>query len=189
MSRVTIRDMAKLLGVNISTVSRALKDHPDIGAETKKRVKELAEELGYIPNYQAVNFRAKKTKLIALILPELGRFFFPDMVKAIEEMTTKRGYNFITFQTNESVEREKECIGLCRSFGIDGLLAVLTKETKNLKHFKPLLKSKTPVVFVDKVLKATDSTVVTINDYQAAFTATEYLISQDYKKIAGIFDV
>ena len=89
MSRITIKDIAKLLQVNPSTVSRALKDHPDIGDAMTKKVKQVAKDLGYRPNYQAINFRQKKSQLVGLIIPEMGMFFFPDVVKAIEEIAKK----------------------------------------------------------------------------------------------------
>lgn len=187
MSRITIRDIAKLLEVSPSTVSRALKDHPDIGQTTKNKVKQVAEELGYFPNNQAVNFRQRKSKLFGLILPELGRFFSPDMVRGIEEITRKKGYSLVVFQSNESLEKEKECVNLCRSFGIDGLLACLTRETKNIDHFQGFAKNNIPVVFVDKVIKDKGSARVLINGYNAAFTAIQYLAKRNYQKIGGIF--
>ncbi|MFK7981680.1 MAG: LacI family DNA-binding transcriptional regulator [Saprospiraceae bacterium] len=187
MNRITIRDIAKLLEVSPSTVSRALKDHPDIGKTTKDKVKRVADELGYFPNNQAVNFRQRKSKLFGLILPELGRFFSPDMVRGIEEITRKKGYSLVIFQSNESLEKEKECVNLCRSFGIDGLLACLTRETKNIDHFQGFAKNNIPVVFVDKVIKDQGSARVLINGYNAAFTAIQYLAKRNYQKIGGIF--
>lgn len=187
MSRITIRDIAKLLEVSPSTVSRALKDHPDIGQATKDKIKQVADELGYFPNNQAINFRQRKSKLFGLILPELGRFFSPDMVRGIEEITRKKGYSLVIFQSNDSLEKEKDCVSLCRSFGVDGLLVCLTKETKNLDHFQAFAKNDIPVVFVDKVLKDEESARVLINGYNAAFTAIQHLAKKNYQKIGGIF--
>ncbi len=187
MSRVTIRDIAKLLEVSPSTVSRALKDHPDIGQTTKDKVKQVADELGYFPNNQAVNFRQRKSKLFGLILPELGRFFSPDMVRGIEEITRKKGYSLVIFQSNDSLEKEKECITLCRSFGIDGLLVCLTRETKNIDHFQGFAKNDIPVIFVDKVIREKGSARVLINGYNAAFMAIQYLAKRNYQKIGGVF--
>lgn len=186
MRRITIRDIAKLLGVSPSTVSRALKDHPDIGAVTKKKINEVAKELGYQPNYQAIHFRQRKSKLIALILPEVGRFFAPDMLKAIEEITKKQGYNFMIFQSSDLLEKEKECVELCQSFGIDGLLVSVSKETKTIAHFQSLIQNDIPVVFVDKVIQEANATV-SINDFDAAFTAVNHLAKKKYQHIAGVF--
>ena len=187
MGRITIRDIAKLLEVSPSTVSRALKDHPDIGAAMKKKVKQVADDLGYFPNYQAINFRQRKSKLFALILPEMGRFFYPDMVRGIEEITKKKGYSFVIFQSYESLEKEKECVSLCRSFGVDGILVCLSRETKTLEHFEVLAKSDIAVVFVDKVIQEKDNATVKINGYTATFTAIQHLAKKQYQHIAGIF--
>ena len=187
MSRITIRDIAKLLGVHPSTVSRALKDHPDIGSTMKKKIQEVATELGYHPNYQAINFRQRKSKLIALILTEVGRFFSPDMIRAIEGIAKARGYSFVIFQSNDSLEKEKECIDLCRSFGIEGLLVSLSKETKSLEHFQVLTQNDIPLVFVDKVIQEEKNAIVVINDFKAAYTAVNHLAKKKYQNIAGVF--
>lgn len=187
MSRITIRDIAKLLKVNPSTVSRALKDHPDIGSATKKLVNQVAEDLGYQPNYQAIHFRQRKSKLIGLILPDINRFFYPDMVKAIEEVTKNKGYNLIIFQSNELLEREKESVALCQSFGIEGLLIALTAETASLSHFERLLQNDIPVVLVDKTIKEANNAMVTIDDFTAAFMAIQHLANKNYRRIAGVF--
>jgi LacI family transcriptional regulator len=188
MSRITIRDIAKLLEVSPSTVSRALKDHPDIGTATKAKINQVAKDLGYVPNYQAIQFRQRKSKLIGLILPEMGRFFAPDMVKAIEEITSKKGYHFIIFQSNELLEKEKECVTLCQSFGIDGLLVAVTKATNTMEHFNPLIQHNIPLVFVDKVVQKEGNATVMINDFDAAFNAINHLAKRNYKYIAGVFD-
>ena len=187
MGRITIRDIAKLLEVSPSTVSRALKDHPDIGKKTKEKINQVAKDLGYQPNYQAIHFRQRKSRLIGLILPEMGRFFAPDMVKAIEEVTKKKGYNFIIFQSNELLEKEKECVALCQSFGVDGLLVSVSRETKTIDHFNPLIQNDIPVVLVDRVIQQVKNPTVTINDFDAAFTAISHLAKKNYQNIAGVF--
>lgn len=187
MSRITIKDIAKLLQVNPSTVSRALKDHPDIGDAMTKKVKQVAKDLGYRPNYQAINFRQKKSQLVGLIIPEMGMFFFPDVVKAIEEIAKKNGHHLIVFQSNESLEKEKECVAICQNFGVDGLLVCLCRETKNLHHFDSLLQNNIPVVYFDKVLHAPNNATVVINDFKASFTAVTHLAKKHYQNIGGFF--
>ncbi|MFK7934345.1 MAG: LacI family DNA-binding transcriptional regulator [Saprospiraceae bacterium] len=187
MRRITIRDIAKLVGVNPSTVSRALKDHPDIGKEVKQKIQEVARELGYRPNYQAINFRQRKSKLIGLILPELGRFFFPDMIRAIEEMTRKNGYNVIILQSNDQLEKEQECLTFCQNFGVDGVLICLTRDTKTTQNFANFLAADIPIVYLDRTLREPGDTTVSINDFQAAHTAIQYLAGRRYQRIAGLF--
>ncbi|MFK7937011.1 MAG: LacI family DNA-binding transcriptional regulator [Saprospiraceae bacterium] len=187
MKRITIKDIARLVGVDVSTVSRALKDHPGISAKTKQKIKDVAEELGYFPNHQAINFRQRRSKLIGLILPELGRFFFPDLIRAIEEIAHQKGYTFITFQSNDLLEKEKNCVKMCRNFGVDGLLVCLSKETQSVEHFTQLDRYDIPVVFVDKIIPEQVGATVTIDDFQAAFMAVSHLLTKGYRQIAGVF--
>ena len=186
MSRITIRDIAKLVGVNPSTVSRALKDHPDISTSMKAKIQQVADELGYYPNIQAVNFRNNQSKVISLILPEIGRFFMPDMLSGMEEIARKRGYTLVIFQTNDLLEREKECLVLCRSFGVDGILISLSIETSSTEHFEIFYKNDVPVVLVDKVISDDNSATVGINGFNSAYTAIQHLAKRNYKRIAGI---
>jgi len=178
MGRITIKDIAKLLEVNPSTVSRALKDHPDIGKATKEKIQQVAKELGYQPNYQAIRFRQNKSGLIGLIIPEMGMFFFPSIIQAIEEITKKNGYNLIIFQSNDSLIKEKENALICQNFGLDGLLVCL---------FTDSLQAKIPVVFFDKVIQKKEVPSVVINDQMASYTAINHLARKGYKKISGVF--
>ena len=187
MSRITIKDIAKLLQVNPSTVSRALKDHPDIGAAMTKKVKQVAKDLGYRPNFQAINFRQRKSQLVGVIIPNMGMFFFPDVIKAIEEIAKKNGHHLIVFQSDESLEKEKECVDICQKIGVDGLLVCLSRETQTLAHFAPLIQDKIPVVYFDKVLKTSNNATVVINDFKASFTAVTHLAKKHYQNIAGFF--
>ncbi|MEM1122983.1 MAG: LacI family DNA-binding transcriptional regulator [Bacteroidota bacterium] len=188
MGRITIKDIAKLLEVNPSTVSRALKDHPDIGVAMKLKVKQVANDLGYRPNYQAIRFRQNKSGLIGLIIPELGMFFFPSVVKAIEGIVKKNGYNLIILHSNDFLEKEKEGALICQNFGLDGLLVCLSKQTLNVQHFAEIMHRKTPVVFFDKVIQQPALSTVVINDKSAAFTAINHLAKKGYKKISGVFN-
>ncbi|MEM6319733.1 MAG: LacI family DNA-binding transcriptional regulator [Bacteroidota bacterium] len=187
MGRITIKDIAKLLNVNPSTVSRALKDHPDISQTRKEKIQQVAKELGYQPNYQAIRFRQNKSGLIGLIIPEMGMFFFPAVVKAIEEVAKKNGYNLIIFQSNELLAQEKENALICQNFGLDGLLVCLSRETTSITHFENASQNKMPIVFFDKVIQQPKLATVVINDQMAAFTAINHLARKGYRKIGGIF--
>ncbi|MCG8701390.1 MAG: LacI family transcriptional regulator, partial [Bacteroidales bacterium] len=103
---ITIKDIAKLLGVSKSTVSRALKDHPDISDKTKQAVRDIAESFNYRPSQLALSLRYKKSKLIGLIVPQIYNFFFPSVIKGIDDVVRKHGYNLIILQSNESVDTE-----------------------------------------------------------------------------------
>lgn len=187
MGRITIKDIAKLLEVNPSTVSRALKDHPDISVSMKEKIQQVAKDLGYQPNYQAIRFRQNKSGLIGLIIPEMGMFFFPAVVKAIEEIVKKNGYNLIILQSNDLLEKEKENALVCQNFGLDGLLVCLSKETVDVGHFTEMIQRKMPIVFFDKVIQQKDFSTVVINDELAAITAINHLAKKGYQKISGVF--
>ena len=120
MKRVTIKDLAKLLNLSTSTVSRALSDHPDISEATKKRVRAAAEEFNYTANVHARFFRQQHSGLIALVLPEVNMFFTPSLIKGINNVIAASGYSLITFLTNDSYKREKEIIKQCLNWAVEG---------------------------------------------------------------------
>src|SRR6188474_3851887 len=149
--QVTIKDIARELGISPSTVSRALKDHPDISKETKKAVNELAEKLNYQPNIVALNLRQKKTNTIGVIIPELVHFFFSTVISGIEDVAYQAGYSVILAQSNESFEREKTDIKALFNSRVDGMLISLSRETTNYDHIESILAKGVPMVFFDRV--------------------------------------
>lgn len=187
MSRITIKDIARLLDINPSTVSRALKDHPDISLETREKVRELSRSLGYRPNVQAVHFRKQRSGLIALLIPDMNMFFFPPVIEAIEELTHNNGYNLIVLQSQESLHREVENADICRQLGVEGVLVSLTKETVETSHLDRLAENGTPVVYFDRVLDYLQVPKVIIHDELAAYQATTHLIGRGYRRLCGLF--
>ena len=187
MGRITIKDIARLLKVSPSTVSRALKDHPDISQKMRIQVKQVADELGYIPNYQAINFRKQESRLIGVILPDMNMYFFPSVIQAIESEVRKRGYHLIVLHSNERLEREIENVSFCRNFGLDGLLVSLSRETNDLTHFREISEKGIPVVYFDRVLENHPSPQVVIRDEAVAEKAVNHLLERGRQKICGIF--
>ncbi len=189
MSKPTIKDIAKALDINISTVSRALKNHPDISKPLKEKVKTFAESLGYTPNEFAVNLRKGKSLTIGIIIPEISMYFFPSVIQAVEEMTHEKSYHLMVLHSNDSLEREIKNAHICSTAGVDGLLVSLSKETKNLNHFSNLSANHVPIVYFDKVLQNAENYNVEIRDEQAAFDAIEHLFAdgQKPKKVLGVF--
>ncbi len=187
MHKITIKDIAKMLSVSVSTVSRALADHPDISKETKKRVKDVAEKFNYLPNLHARFFRKKNTKLIALIIPAFNRFFLPDLIAGIQHVIDKEGYSLIIFQSRNNPETEAEIIKYCLSWVVEGVLIALTDNTTKLDHLKILLDSNIPVVILDKVIHTPEYSTVTIDDKMAALNATNAMIEKGKKNILGVF--
>ncbi|MBS1489280.1 MAG: LacI family DNA-binding transcriptional regulator [Bacteroidetes bacterium] len=185
-NQVTIKDIARELGISPSTVSRALKDHPDISVETKKAVNALAEKLNYQPNIVALNLRQKKTNTIGVIIPEIVHFFFSTVISGIEDVAYQAGYNVIITQSNESYEREMTDLKALFNSRVDGMLLSLSRETINFDHIESLISKGVPIVFYDRMYDSPHTSKVIVDDYAGAKEAVLHLIDQGWKKIAHL---
>ena len=184
--QVTIKDIAKELGISASTVSRALKDHPDISSKTKIAVNELAKRWHYKPNAVALSLRHSKTNVIGVIIPEIVHHFFSSVISGIEEIAHKAGYNVMIFQSNESYQREMDNVQALLSSRVDGVLVSMSKETKDYSHFRELRDNGIPIVFFDRVCNDLSSDNVIVDDFAGAFAAVEHLIEIGCKRIAHL---
>jgi LacI family transcriptional regulator len=185
-SQITIKDIARELGISPSTVSRALKDHPDISKETKKAVNELAEKLNYQPNIVALNLRTKKTNTIGVIIPEVVHFFFSTVISGIQDVAYEAGYNVILAQSNESLEREKMDVKALFNSRVDGMLISISRETTQYEHLDSIIARGVPVVFYDRLLPGKELSHVIVDDYIGAKEAVDHLIDQGCKRIAHL---
>jgi len=185
-TQVTIKDIARELSISPSTVSRALKDHPDISPETKRIVNELAKELNYQPNAIALSLRGGKTNTIGVIVPEIIHFFFSTIISGIEEVAYGAGYNVIICQTNESYLREVTDTNALLSSKVDGMLVSISRETKNYDHLKEVKDRGIPLVFFDRFCEEMNTSRVIVDDFDGAFHAVEQLIEQGCKRIAHL---
>lgn len=185
-AHITIKDLARELNISPSTISRALKDHPDISPETKRVVKALAEKLNYRPNLIAQGLRKSKTNTIGVIIPEFIHFFFSTIVSGIEDVAYSKGYNVILCQSAEKFEREVTDTKALWNSRVDGMLVSISKETTEYKHFQELLDEELPIVFFDRVTNELDASQVIVDDYLGAFNAVEHLISKGCKKIVHL---
>lgn len=185
-SQVTIKDIARELGISPSTVSRALKDHPDISPETKKAVKKLAEELNYQPNSIALSLRQSKSNTIGVIIPEIVHFFFSTVISGIEDVAYDAGYSVIVSQSNESYEREVMDTKALFNNRVDGMLISMSRETTDYEHFQSIHKRGMPMVFFDRICDGLVTSKVIVDDHDGAFQATEHLIKQGYTRIAHL---
>jgi len=183
-SQVTIKDIARELGISPSTVSRALKDHPDISTKTKQAVHALAEKLNYQPNIVALNLRQKKTFTVGVIIPELVHFFFSTVISGIEDVAYQAGYSVILAQSNESYEREKKDIKALFNSRVDGMLISISRETNDFEHIESVMARGVPIVFYDRTYNTTACSNVIVDDYIGAKEAVNHLIEQGYSKIA-----
>lgn len=183
MNQITIKDLASNLGLSASTISRALNDHPDINVETKKLVHDLAEKLDYEPNFMARNLKSKNSNQIGIIVPEIKHDFFSKAISGIEEVAYKNGFTVIVSQSNEDEEREKLNANSLYQNRISGMIVSLSQTTKNVDHFRNLLKKGVKIVLFDRVTDDIDTYKVVIDDYQSSYDAVSYLISKGFKNI------
>lgn len=186
MKETTLKQIAETLGISITTVSKALKDYPDVSAKTKNKVLELAQSLQYTPNSFAVNLRTKESRTIGLIIPEVVHHFFSNVINGIIAEAEKNGYLVIILQSNESIELERKQVGLLLNKRVDGIIMSLSNESNDDKHIKEIIKREIPFVMFDKISKLINCSKVIINDQKAAFQAVEHLIHKGCKKIAHI---
>lgn len=187
MENVTLKRIAEVLGLSISTVSRALKNHPDISSNTKKRVKELAEFLDYEPNINAINLRAKKNRVLGLIVPTISGFFYDFFISAIEEECRANDYTLIILQSGDDPDVENNNLSICRQNRISGLFVCLAATSKNMGAFDKFTEANIPLVFFDKVPEADRYNKVCIADEQAASLAAELLLENNKKNILALF--
>lgn len=180
---VTIKDIARELGISKSTVSRALADRFDVKPETRKAVLEMAKKLKYRPNVMALNFMRQQTKIIGVVVPEFLNSFFPRMIIEIQRVCEQQGYNVLITQSNENPADELKNLNIMRSAMVDGLIVSVVHRNQNLEHFKQLQEDGIPIVFVNRASDLADSTQVTVDDEKMAFFAVEHLIYSGRKRI------
>ena len=182
--QVTIKDIAQKLGISTSTVSRALKDHPDISLKTREAVQELAKILGYKPNLIALNLKHSRTNTIGVVVPEVEHYFFSTILNGIEEVAYKGNFSVMVFQSNESYMREVLIVQTMLANRVDGVLASFSKNTHDYAHFEQLIDNEIPLVFFDRVQEDMHADSVTVDDYSGAYNAVNHLISQGCRRIA-----
>lgn len=183
---VTIKDIAKELGLSTSTVSRALRDSYEISEETKKVVLEYAKKINYRPNPIALGLKERRTRSIGVVVCEIANSFFSQAINGMESVAYSKGYNMMISQSNESVEREMFNLQYLASRSIDGLLISVSTETKDFSFLHDLQRRGMPIVFYDRVVGEIDTHKVIVDNVQSAFDATRHLIKKGHRRIAHI---
>jgi DNA-binding LacI/PurR family transcriptional regulator len=183
---VTIKDIAKALGLSTSTVSRALRDSYEISPETKKLVLEYAEKINYHPNPIALSLKERRSRSIGVIVAEIANSFFSQAIDGIESIAYKNGYNVIISQSRESYDREVINLNFLTSRSIDGLIVSVAAETKDFGNFKELHERGMPIVFFDRIVNEIYTHKVIVDNYQGAYDATRYFIENGYRRIAAL---
>ena len=187
MTNTTLKKISGLLGISISTVSRALKDHPDISEKTKLRVKELANTLDYEPNANAINLRTSKSNLFGLIVPTVSNFFYDSFIASVEEESRRNNYSLMILQSGDNAAIELENLRLCRQSRVSGVFICLSAETINMDVFIKFKEHNIPVIFFDKVPEHTDCIRVCVADALSATIAANAILQKNKKKVLAIF--
>lgn len=183
---ITIKDIAKALGLSTSTVSRALRGGHEISTETKKLVLEYAEKINYHPNPIALSLKERRSHSIGVVVCEVANNYFSQAINGIESIAYSRGYHVIITQTHESFDREVVNVQHLASRSVDGLLVSLSAETQDMSHLKYLHDKGLPIVFFDRVAAEIETHKVIADNYKGAFDATEHLIKSGVKKIGHL---
>jgi LacI family transcriptional regulator len=180
---VTIYDIATKLNISTTTVSRALQDNPSISKKTRKKIQDTAKALGYRHNHFASSLRTQKTNTIGVILHELNSNFITSVLAGIEKVTTEAGYDLIIVHSNERFEKEAANTQNLFHKRVDGLIASLAFDTKDLEHFKRFEEKGIPIIFFDRVEENSNYPKVIIDNYKSGYQATQHLIQQGCKRI------
>jgi LacI family transcriptional regulator len=183
---ITIYDIAKHLSLSPATVSRGLKDHPAINIKTRKRIMDTAKEMGYRSNSFASNLRMQKTNTIGIIIHELRSQFISNVLAGIERVATEAGYDLIIGHSSETYRKEAANVHNLFHKRVDGLIASLAFDTRDMDHFDPFVQKGIPIVFFDRVEEFSYGTRVIIDNVKAGYEATAHLAAQGCRRIIHI---
>lgn len=184
MQIVTIKSLARELNLSVSTVSKALRDSYEISKETKQRVAEMAERLQYTPNPYASSLRRRKSKTIALVIPEVADSFFSLAINGIETVAQEKGYHVLIYLTHENFSKEQAILKDFQSGRVDGVIMSVSRETSGTRHIHELLTRDVPVVFFDRVCDDIDTAKITTNDQESGYKAAMHLIRKGCRHLA-----
>lgn len=183
MSKLTIKLLAKELGLAVSTVSKALRDSHEISAETKAKVLAYANKHNYVPNPYASSLRRQKSRTIAVVLPEVADSFFSLAINGIESIAREKGYHVLIYLTHESAEREAEILGEFNSGRVDGILISVSQATREGSHISNAMNAGLPIVFFDRVCDDVPTARVITDDFESCYMATKHLINKGCRRI------
>ncbi|MFO7977094.1 MAG: LacI family DNA-binding transcriptional regulator [Bacteroidales bacterium] len=179
----SINDIARELGVSASTVSRALKDHPDISQGTKQIVKEFAQKVNYRPNFLALSLRNRRSNTLGLIIPEIAHHFFSSVISGIEELAYGNSFRLIICQSNEDQARETLNLQALVDHRVDGILVSVSKNTNTFDHFREVLERDIPIVFFDRISDELPTDRVITDDFEGARALTRHLLERGRRRI------
>lgn len=183
---VSLKDLAQELGVSISTVSRALNNHPDISPEVTRKVQKLAAEMNYTPNPLAMGLLKQATRIIGVIVPDLVTHFYSSIISGIEDFAEQKGYYILIASSNETLQKEIKAVDNLLKTRVEGLIVCLSQETKNYEHFDRLIKNNIPLVFFDRVCRTSEVSSVVVDNVDAAKKVTRHFHKNGFGRIAYI---
>ncbi|PJJ85060.1 LacI family DNA-binding transcriptional regulator [Mucilaginibacter auburnensis] len=185
--QVTLKRISEMLNISISTVSRALKDHPDISETTRRKVQELAQMLEYEPNAYAISLRTNNSKEFGVILPDISNHFYLSFIASLEEEARRYGYSLIILQSGNDQAIERDNVKRCRFARVAGVFISVTAETEDIKEMLKMDEQNIPVIFCDKVPAFEACNKVCVADEQATHLAAAELLKKNKKNILAIF--
>jgi len=186
MRHITINDLAKRLKLSASTVSRALRDHPDISKTTKARVKAAAVKTNYQPNLIAQSLQTRRSNNIGVIVPEIRNTFFSTVISGIEEIAYQAGFTIMVCQSNDTFTRETINTRALVANRVAGMLVSISQETRDFQHLKTVMAQGIPLVLFDRIVEDLAVSKVVVDDFQGAYNAVSHLIGRGRKRIAHI---
>ncbi|MDB5018327.1 MAG: LacI family transcriptional regulator [Mucilaginibacter sp.] len=184
MDNINIKKLAKELKISTSTISRAFNGSPDINKDTKEKILAFAREHNFLPNHYASNLRDKKSRTIAVIVPEIANDFFSQAINGIEEIARKKGFYILLYRTDDIFEKEVSFVNYLNNGKVDGIIMSVSGEANDHNYLKKLEQKNVPVVFFDRVYEDIEAAKVTTNDYDSSFSATEHLVETGCRKVA-----
>ena len=182
----SLKDIAQALGVSVPTVSRALKDSPDISRALCEKAKWMAREMNYRPNPFALSLRKNAPRIIGVVVPDIVTHFFASILNGIENMAVKNGYFVIITTSHESYEHEKRNVENLVNMRVEGIIACLSQETTDYTHFAELKDINMPLIMFDRVCLTDQFSSVVADGEHSAQMATQHLLDNGCKRVAFI---
>lgn len=183
---VSLKDLALEIGVSISTVSRALNNHPDISPEVTMKIQKLAAEMNYTPNPLAMGLLKQATRMIGVIVPDLVTHFYSSIISGIEHVAEEKGYYVLIASSNETLQKEIKAVDNLIKTRVEGLIVCLSQETRSYEHFDRLIKNNIPLVFFDRVCRIGEAPSVVVDNVDAAQKITKHFYKNGFRRIAYI---
>lgn len=184
--RVRLVDIAERLNITKVSVSKALRDHPDISRQTRELVKKTAADMGYSPNLLARSLSSQKTNTLGVVVPKIAHTFFSTAIDAIQEEATRLGYGIVLAVSNEHSDLERQHIERLLAMRVDGLLISVSQEEPDRTIYERIRTMRIPLVFFDRRIADMPFSSVTVNDFGGALDGVEHMIEQGYTRIAHI---